>query len=144
MSEIEEIKVMRKNMMKFGTMALAASMMLTPATSVFAADESQETVIAAEENANDLDMATDNNINANTDENGDYGVETTGLITTAYVVNASAVNVRSGRGTSYSIIGSIGKGQTVNVYNNSLSNGWVKIKFAGDVGYVYAKYLTKK
>lgn len=131
-------------MMKFGTMALAASMMLTPATSVFAADESQETVIAAEENANNENTATDNNININTDENGDYGIETTGLITTAYVVNASAVNVRSGRGTSYSIIGSIGKGQTVNVYNNSLSNGWVKIKFAGDVGYVYSKYLTKK
>lgn len=135
---------MRKNIMKFGTMALAASMMLTPATSVFAADESQETVIAAEENANNENTATDNNINTNTDENGDYGIETTGLITTAYVVNASSVNVRSGRGTSYSIIGSIGKGQTVNVYNNSLSNGWVKIKFAGDVGYVYSKYLTKK
>ena len=80
---------MRKNMMKFGTMALAASMMLTPATSVFAADESQETVIAAEENVSDIDTdntitSTDNDINMNVDETfdeDDYGVEPTGIIT---------------------------------------------------------------
>ena len=143
---------MRKNMMKFGTMALAASMMLTPATSVFAADESQETVIAAEENVSDIDTdntitSTDNDINMNVDETfdeDDYGVEPTGIITTPYKVTASAINIRSGRGTSYSIIGTVSKGQTVDVYNNSLSKGWVKVKFSGSVGYAYAKYNKKK
>lgn len=143
---------MRKNMMKFGTMALAASMMLTSATSVFAADESQETVIATEENVSNIDTdntitSTDNDINMNVDETfdeDDYGVEPTGIITSAYKVTASAINIRSGRGTSYSIIGTVNKGQTVDVYNNSLSKGWVKVKFAGSVGYAYAKYLEKK
>ena len=59
-------------------------------------------------------------------------------------MTASAINIRSGRGTSYSIIGTVSKGQTVDVYNNSLSKGWVKVKFSGNVGYAYAKYLEKK
>ena len=59
---------MRKNMMRIGTMALVAAMMSSPTASVFAADESQETVIAAEEDVSDIDTdntitSTDNDIN---------------------------------------------------------------------------------
>jgi hypothetical protein len=32
----------------------------------------------------------------------------------------------------------------INAANGSLSNGWVKIKFAGSTGYVSAQYILKK
>ena len=83
-------------------------------------------------------------VNNSADETDNPEIEPAGIITTAYVVTASSLYVRSGRGTSYSVLGSLYKGQTVQVYNNSLSKGWVKIKFAGSVGYVSASYIEKK
>lgn len=148
---------MRKNIMKVGSMVFAASMMMTPVSNVFAADSLQEATSFETNNSLEIftDAAESTNIgfanpnaiigNNNSEENlSDSDSESRGLFTTAYVVTASSLNVRSGRGTNYSIIGSLTKGQTVYVYNGSLSNGWVKIKFAGSAGYVSAKYIAKK
>ena len=54
-------------------------------------------------------------------------------------VTASSLNVRSGAGTNYGVIGSLKKGAKVEVISES--NGWSKIKFNGKDGYVSSSYL---
>ena len=60
--------------------------------------------------------------------------------TTTKYVNATSLNVRSGPSTSYSIIGQLSNGERVEVI--STSNGWAKIKYNGQTGYVSSKYLS--
>lgn len=58
-------------------------------------------------------------------------------------VNATSLNVRSGAGTSYSVITKLSKGTVVDVIE-SASNGWKKIKTSsGTTGWVSGEYLTK-
>ena len=56
-------------------------------------------------------------------------------------VNADVLNVRSGAGTTYSKIGSVKRGQTVQI-EGSTSNGWYKIKYNNGYGYVSATYIS--
>ncbi|HHX72200.1 MAG TPA: SH3 domain-containing protein, partial [Clostridiales bacterium] len=60
---------------------------------------------------------------------------------TLAVVTGSVVNVRSGAGTSYSVVGSVRKGESV-VVLETLS-GWYKIRLkSGQTGYISAEYAT--
>ena len=62
--------------------------------------------------------------------------------TTTATVNADVLNVRSGKGTDTSIIGTLQNGEIVTVLDNSDAN-WVKIRTAGGIeGYVAREYLT--
>ncbi|WP_455542420.1 C40 family peptidase, partial [Intestinibacter sp.] len=56
-------------------------------------------------------------------------------------VTASSLNFRSGPSTSYSIIGSLKKGQQVEYI--SASGSWAKVKHNGVTGYVHSDYLSK-
>ena len=58
---------------------------------------------------------------------------------TKYVI-ATTLNVRSGAGTSYSVLGSLSKGTKVEVI--STTNGWSKISYNGSTGYVSSQYLS--
>ena len=56
-------------------------------------------------------------------------------------VNTSALNVRQGAGTNYSIIGKLYKGDVVNILSSS--NGWYKIELSnGSTGWVSSQYIT--
>jgi N-acetylmuramoyl-L-alanine amidase CwlD len=55
------------------------------------------------------------------------------------VINADSLNVRSGRGTSYSTIGSLKKGSEVEIYETK--DEWHKIDFNGKYGYISEKYV---
>lgn len=59
-----------------------------------------------------------------------------------YIVstNKSSLNIRSGAGTGYKVIGSVPKGAVVYVYQ--FSSGWAKISYNGTVGWVSDSYLT--
>ncbi len=59
---------------------------------------------------------------------------------TGYVAATANVNVRSGPGTGYSIIGSLYKGTIVPRLGTSGS--WTKISYNGGTGYVSSQYLT--
>ena len=62
--------------------------------------------------------------------------------TTKATVTATSLNVRSGAGTSYSVITKLSKGTVVDVIE-SASNGWKKIKTSnGTTGWVSGDYLT--
>ena len=54
-------------------------------------------------------------------------------------VTASALNVRSGAGTSYKVIGSLKNGSTVTIVETK--NGWHKIKYGSSYGYVSSSYI---
>ncbi len=59
--------------------------------------------------------------------------------TVTYKVTASKLNVRSGAGTTYGIIGSVVKDQTLSVV--SKSGSWYKINYNGCTGYVSSDYV---
>ena len=62
--------------------------------------------------------------------------------TTKATVTATSLNVRSGAGTSYSVITKLSKGTVVDVLE-SASNGWKKIKTSnGTIGWVSGSYLA--
>ena len=62
--------------------------------------------------------------------------------TTTATVNADVLNVRSGKGTDTSIIGTLQNGETVTVLDNSDAT-WVKIKTSSSLeGYVHRDYLN--
>ncbi|MEE0325869.1 SH3 domain-containing protein [Butyricicoccus sp.] len=55
-------------------------------------------------------------------------------------ISASSLNVRSGAGTSYSVIGNLKKGNSASVVGST--NGWYKIKYGSGYGYISSKYTT--
>ncbi len=62
--------------------------------------------------------------------------------TIKYTVTGERVNIRSGAGTNYNIIGSATKNQKLDVI--STSNGWRKINYQGKTGYISAGYTEKE
>ncbi len=68
------------------------------------------------------------------------------LVATAYdvgSVTASVLNVRSGAGTDYAVIGQLVSGQTVHV-NEYTSNGWLKIIYNNRDAYVASQYVSMR
>ena len=55
-------------------------------------------------------------------------------------VNVKSLNVRKGAGTKYSKIGTLSKGNTVQIQSKT-SSGWYKIKYKNTYGYVSSKYI---
>ena len=55
-------------------------------------------------------------------------------------VTGSAVNVRSGPGTGYAVLGSVNQGQSFSV--TGVSGGWYKIDYNGATGYISGDYLS--
>lgn len=59
---------------------------------------------------------------------------------TAYATDA--VNVRSGPGTSYTVLGYLSRGEKVTI-TGTVSNGWTQIQLPGNrLGYVSSAYLS--
>jgi len=59
-------------------------------------------------------------------------------------INATDVNLRSGPGTNYEILGVLNTGDKVTLVNTSPQNNWYQLQTAdGKKGYVYADYVTK-
>lgn len=56
------------------------------------------------------------------------------------VADDGTLNVRSGAGTSYSILGTLANGQTAEVVGSS--GNWYKIKYGGDYGYISSAYTA--
>lgn len=91
---------------------------------------------------------TNSNISTNTSSSTPvYSTSTASVMTLAVAtntttkyVNASSLNVRSGPGTSYSIVGAFSDGAKVDVISES--NGWAKIVYGDSEAYVSAKYLV--
>lgn len=61
------------------------------------------------------------------------------------VVNCkSNVNVRSGPGTNYKLLGSAKKGAVYTVTKQNYKKGWHQISFNGKTGYISSQYLSVK
>ena len=60
-------------------------------------------------------------------------------------INATDVNVRSGAGTTYSILGTVNKGYTFTVTGTKKDKSgakWYKFRYKSKDGYVLAKYVS--
>ncbi|WP_088040801.1 SH3 domain-containing protein [Bacillus sp. EAC] len=57
------------------------------------------------------------------------------------IVTASVLNIRSGPNTSYKIVGTVKKGNTVYITNTKI--GWYKISSGSKSGWVSSKYIKK-
>lgn len=64
-------------------------------------------------------------------------VQCYGKVTTA---NGKGLNMRTGPGTTYGLLGSIKYGGVVEVYEKGAT--WSRVKYNGKVGYVMSQYLT--
>ena len=71
--------------------------------------------------------------------NTSEGTGSSGTPRGGIVTNCSALNVRSGPGTTYPIIGGISGGCAISIIGSE--NGWWKIKYNGGAGYVSGKYI---
>lgn len=58
------------------------------------------------------------------------------------IVNANGLNMRKGPGTNYSVITVLVRDAEIDVISES--NGWSKIKYNNQVGYVSTQYLVDK
>ena len=58
--------------------------------------------------------------------------------------NVDGVNVRAKAATGTDIIGNLDAGDKVKVLDRYYSDEWIQISFEGEIGYVYAEYLTFK
>ena len=84
------------------------------------------------------DYVTVSSSNNNSSSNNTTTTPSTSTTGTIKVNNA--LNVRSGAGTSYSVIGSLKNGATVEIVETSGS--WYKIKYGSGYGYVSKDYVT--
>lgn len=67
-------------------------------------------------------------------------VEKSSKTTQNGVVNTKSLNIRKGAGTKYSKIGSLSKGDKVQIEGKT-SSEWYRIKYKKNYGYVSAKYI---
>ena len=59
----------------------------------------------------------------------------------SFTVNRDAVNVRSGPGTNYSIIGGVRRGQTYTANGRNQASSWLRFPWRGSFGWVYAPLM---
>jgi len=62
------------------------------------------------------------------------------LVTAEAATATTGVNIRSGPGTSYAIVGGLMRGQSISAVGKP-QGGWVKVRFDGGTAYVSAQYL---
>lgn len=72
-------------------------------------------------------------------ENEDFFISAIGQ--SKYMVNVNRLNIYSGPGTNYSVVGSLSSGKTINVIN--IRNGWAQFIFNGKNSYVILSSLKK-
>ncbi len=69
------------------------------------------------------------------------GIGGIGLAAADSATAITAVNIRSGPGTGYRIVGGLYRGQSLTRLA-SAQNGWVKVRFNGSSAYVASRYLS--
>jgi len=72
---------------------------------------------------------------------GSSVVPSTGTGTQGYI-NRDGVNMRSGAGTNYGVIGNYSLGTVCSILQE-LNSGWCQVQINGYTGYVYGKYVSK-
>ena len=78
--------------------------------------------------------------NSNSGSTSNSGSSTTTTTQSGTIKVSGALNVRSGAGTSYSVIGSLSNGAKVEIVETS--GNWYKIKYGSGYGYISKDYVT--
>lgn len=81
-------------------------------------------------------------INSNGSNSSSSSTTTESVIGKIATVNASALNIRAGAGTNYSVINKVYKGETVKI-TEANANGWYKVSLtSGATGWCSGEYLS--
>ncbi len=82
-----------------------------------------------------------NNVNITNDTSVSSNLKVVSKINDYRYVKASSLNIRNGAGTNYNKIGSFANGAKIYVYEK-YENGWCRVKYNNNTGYVSSDYLT--
>lgn len=123
-------------MIKFKKMAM---MMLASVMTVSVMGVSAVSAFAAGNESISANVAVDSGI-VNYDD--DNGISLQWFFTKTYVVTANNVNVRSGPGTNYAILGTYNANTEIKV--KSIDNGWAKFEYGSGYAYISADYIREK
>lgn len=114
----------------------AFMVILIPNIQVYAAEKNKERIHIGDENISCCEIEQSD---SNCDESGTTDKER--LFVTEYIVLTTKEPMRSGPGTSYSIVGYLYKDDIVNV--STIENGWAKFKVNGEWRYIKESSLKK-
>lgn len=81
-------------------------------------------------------------INSNESNSSSSSTATESVVGKIATVNASALNIRAGAGTNYSVINKVYRGETVKI-TEANANGWYKVSLtSGATGWCSSEYLS--
>ena len=81
-------------------------------------------------------------INSNESNSSSSSTSTESVVGKIATVNASALNIRAGAGTNYSVINKVYRGETVKI-TEANANGWYKVSLtSGATGWCSGEYLS--
>lgn len=122
-------------MIKFKKMAM---MVLASVMTVSVMSVSAESAFASGNESSSANIAMDSGIVSYDDNDMSYYW----FFTKTYVVTGDNVNIRSGPGTNYSILGTYNANTEIKV--KSIDNGWAKFEYGSGYAYISADYIREK
>ena len=137
---------MKKRVKSLIAISLAVGILVTNITTVIYANETLENTVEIQPDPIDIiDYSMGGNLNYKTSPSSleELSVLKNSVSSNAIgsgIVNADTLNVRKGSSTAYEKIGTLSGGDFVEIYGRS--NGWYKVSFNNQIGYVSASYIT--
>ena len=112
--------------------------------SAVAAEEAAAEAADSAENDDEADDEADSDASTESDEANDNGEEAESVASTAaeVSVNINAMNVRSGPGTNYGVVGSANAGERFEVTGRNPAGDWWQVNFRGQTGWVFSQLVT--
>lgn len=131
---------MTRNLLSMTTFLLASVMMLSSTSTTLAAELDNSKIIETVFDTNAvLEISENDTLMSEAAISAEDAVDPAWLLTKKYKVTGNDVNIRTGPGTSYAVVGTLYKGDIINV--KSIDNGWAKFKYNGQWRYVSSTYI---
>ena len=127
---------MKKYMIKFCALAMAAMMTASPVSRVRAAEGTEGTKVACKDV-----QETEIRIGDEREKVNNGGITTYGCSRGTYIVKICSAKVRSESGTSYPVLTTLNQGKVISV--SSVDNGWAKFKYGEWTAYISKTSLKK-
>lgn len=130
---------MKKNLHLLTTLLMANAMIFTPINTVFATEvgNTQITDSTLDENIS-LEINKTDILDSSVLEDD---IDPAWIFTKKYIVTGNDVNIRTGPGTSYPVVGTLYKNDVI--YIKSIDNGWAKFKYNSQWRYVSSTYIKE-
>ncbi len=131
-----------KKVKKAAALCMAVGFILTPILFTACKDTNTVDVPTSNESIENIESSMDSSAPEVSAPQDSSSMPVQPVVQTAQYIRCSAdnVNIRSGAGTSYSVLGSAEKGTTYAVLGKS--GNWYKTYYRGKIAYLHAEYAT--